>query len=86
MYTLINPANYGASPDHTQDSSEVKTLIHAINISLDVEGKIYLSKLELNLSRECDAIKYFTNLLLINMYTQIPGGMSLDFTPNIGLE
>lgn len=86
MNNLLNPANYDLSSRYnvTTTYPKLPELLSDINISLESEGKIYLNKVELHISRECDSVKYFMNITMHNMYTLLSGTKSLDYIQNIG--
>ncbi len=85
MNNLLNPANYNIPSEYivTNIYPKLPELLRNINISLESEGKIYLNKVELHISRECDSVKYFMNITMSNMYTLLSGTKSLDYIQNI---
>lgn len=86
MNNLLNPADYDLTEDYNvyTPTPQIKFLFEDIEISLNSEGKVYLNKVELQVARECDAVKYFMNITMRNMYLLISGTRSLDYIRNIG--
>ena len=87
MSTLLNPADYDVPSDYDISvlTLGIKPLLEAIQDSLSSSGEIYLTKVDLHISRECEADEYFLNINMYNMYTLASGGSSLDYRGNVGL-
>jgi len=87
MSTLLNPADYEVPSDYIISASTptIKLLLAAIRESLSNSGEIYLTKVDLHISRECEADEYFLNINMYNMYTLVSGGSSFDYRANVGL-
>ena len=87
MNTPLNPADYDVPSDYDISvfTPGVKLLLSAISESLSSNGEIYLTKIALHISRECEADKYFLHINMYNMYTLVSGESSLDYRANVGL-
>ena len=87
MGTSLNPADYGVPSGASLSVKEpgVILLVFAIRESLARTEEVYLAKVALHISRECQADEYFMNIGMYNMYTLLSGGSSLDYQANVGL-
>ncbi len=87
MGTPLNPADYEVPSDYSiyDFTPGIKPLLAAIQDSLSSSGEIYLTKVDLHISRECEADEYFLNIGMYNMYTLLSGESSLDYRAYVGL-